>query len=349
MTRAPLRSPTIRNRSSVSRNRTGGPGHAAVGRAHSPRAAVRPAGPLPLVVVGATGALGRVAWHALAEAGARLTLTGGNLTPSRRSPPSFVLEADVITVGRRPDTPERRRGDRRGRRSSRTPGGRAGHGRHEPRRADHRHGRRGLRQGDGRQRPRIVAGVPGRRDAAPRAGAGAAASCSSPRRAASSATRPATAPTARRRRRSTCWPRRWRRSGARRGIRVNALAPDRLPVRADRMDVCRRREGHRDPRGDVRPDPAGPLRRAGRLRRRARSTCSATRRASSPARSCTWTAGTPHADVGSAGGFARAAVVGAGLMGRRHRGVLASVRARCRALPTPARGARRRSRRGWPR
>ena len=57
-----------------------------------------------ILITGATGSLGRAATWALAEAGARLTLTGGN---SERLT-ELVAEADIenaAVVGRRPDTP----------------------------------------------------------------------------------------------------------------------------------------------------------------------------------------------------------------------------------------------------
>jgi len=37
---------------------------------------------------------------------------------------------------------------------------------------------------------------------------------------------------------------------------VNAIAPHRLPVRPDGLDVRRRRQGHGHPGGDAQPDPA---------------------------------------------------------------------------------------------
>src|SRR5262249_27710101 len=94
------------------------------------------------------------------------------------------------------------------------------------------------------------------------------------------------------------------------------------PVRADGMDVRRRREGPRHPRGDVRPDPAAPLRRAGGLHRR--TDLSAQRCVELLHRPGDVPGRRLHRMLTPPGGFARAAVVGAGLMGRRIAGVLAS-------------------------
>lgn len=54
-----------------------------------------------ILITGATGALGSVAARALAEAGARLTLTGGNAAGL-----SALGIEDAVLVARRPDSPE---------------------------------------------------------------------------------------------------------------------------------------------------------------------------------------------------------------------------------------------------
>lgn len=59
-----------------------------------------------VIVVGATGALGGAAARALAEAGARLTITGGNTTALDALATQLRPHTDVVTVGRRPDAPE---------------------------------------------------------------------------------------------------------------------------------------------------------------------------------------------------------------------------------------------------
>lgn len=105
------------------------------------------------------------------------------------------------------------------------------------------------------------------------------------------------------------------------GIRVNALAPTGVSVRGDRVDVHRRSEGPGHPGGDARPDPVAPLRRTGRLRRR--PDLSAQRRLELLHRPGDVSGRRVHRMLTSHG-FSRAAVVGAGLMGRRIAGVLAS-------------------------
>lgn len=104
------------------------------------------------------------------------------------------------------------------------------------------------------------------------------------------------------------------------GIRVNALAPTVFRS-ADRVDVHRRSEGPGHPGGDARPDPVAPLRRTGRLRRR--PDLSAQRRLELLHRPGDVSGRRVHRMLTSHG-FSRAAVVGAGLMGRRIAGVLAS-------------------------
>jgi NAD(P)-dependent dehydrogenase (short-subunit alcohol dehydrogenase family) len=59
-----------------------------------------------VVVVGATGALGSAAAQTLASAGARLTLTGGNGPALEKLAGELRAHTDVVTVNRRPDTPE---------------------------------------------------------------------------------------------------------------------------------------------------------------------------------------------------------------------------------------------------
>jgi NAD(P)-dependent dehydrogenase (short-subunit alcohol dehydrogenase family) len=58
-----------------------------------------------VIVVGATGALGSAAARSLAEAGARLTLTGGNTEALGELAAEVAPLTDVVTVDRRPDSP----------------------------------------------------------------------------------------------------------------------------------------------------------------------------------------------------------------------------------------------------
>lgn len=59
-----------------------------------------------VLIVGATGSLGGAAARALAEAGARLTLTGGNGEALDALANELGSHTDVVTVARRPDSPE---------------------------------------------------------------------------------------------------------------------------------------------------------------------------------------------------------------------------------------------------
>lgn len=58
-----------------------------------------------VLVVGATGALGGAAARALAEAGAALTITGGNAGALEELAAELRPLTEVVTVSRRPDTP----------------------------------------------------------------------------------------------------------------------------------------------------------------------------------------------------------------------------------------------------
>lgn len=186
--------------------------------------------------------------------------------------------------------------------------------------AHYRDGRRGLRRCDGRERAGCLAGVSGGRTGAARAGSG--------RQRGAGVVRSRRVGQCRRLQRVLPVEGGHRSVGQDIGGRMGRsrhsgerAGADGVSVRGDRVDVHRRSEGPGHPGGDARPDPVAPLRRTGRLRRR--PDLSAQRRLELLHRPGDVSGRRVHRMLTSHG-FSRAAVVGAGLMGRRIAGVLAS-------------------------